>query len=110
PPWSVEEQPARLGRAPPHGRRAGLWPAGRSHVAVGVTWAVRWHGIEVESPTVRIRTIVGIGQSIVRVRHRRARRDLVDTGTRRDLDARMRRLAMRAGRPFVFGRRERRST
>ena len=27
---------------------AGLWPAGRSHVAVGVTWAVRRHGIEVE--------------------------------------------------------------
>jgi hypothetical protein len=26
----------------------GLWPAGRSHVAVGVTWAVRRHGIEIE--------------------------------------------------------------
>jgi hypothetical protein len=26
----------------------GLWPAGRSHVAVGVTWAERRNGIEVE--------------------------------------------------------------
>jgi hypothetical protein len=32
----------------PHFVGDGLWPAGRSHVAVGVTWAVRRHGIEIE--------------------------------------------------------------
>jgi len=73
-------------------------------MAVGVTWAVRRQGIEVEQATVRIGiAIVGVGQAIVRVRHGRARR-------RRLVDAGMRRLAVRAARPSVFCRRERSPT
>jgi hypothetical protein len=55
--------------------------ADRSHMTVGVTWAVRRQGIEVEQATVRIGiAIVRVGQAIVRIRRRRARCGLVDAG------------------------------